>query len=128
MEFTAVKQQVMSASFPSSGDDLAGMAIDFDAYLWRSPLLDEVSVRRTGDPGNLIAATCRSVPGCSIADLADELRQIWSRDLRYSYFEAHVITTGERTVRLDAVTQIAPDDFYVTASIVAQDGNGSLRS
>ena len=55
-----------------------------------------------------------------MAELATELERIWLRDLRYSYFEAHVITIGEQRVHRDAVTQIAPDDFYVTASIIAE--------
>ncbi|MEV4802969.1 hypothetical protein AB0K18_23420 [Nonomuraea sp. NPDC049421] len=119
-EFATAKQRVMGKAFPSAGDDLDGMAIDFDAHLWRSPLIKEVSVRRTGDTNNLITATCQTVPGCSMAELAAELERVWLRDLRYSYFEAHVITAGEQGVHLDAVTQIAPDGFYVTASIVAE--------
>ncbi|WP_062431288.1 hypothetical protein [Herbidospora daliensis] len=119
-EFAAVKQQVMTEAIPSAGDDLDGMSTDIDAHLWRSPLIEEVSVRHTGDPNNLIAATIRPVPGCSVAKLAAELERIWSTDLSYSYFEAHVVTTGERMVRLDAVTRIAADGFYLTASIVAE--------
>lgn len=119
-EFAAVKQRVMGESFPSAGDDLDGMAIDFDAYLWHSPLIKEVSVRRTGDTNNLITATCQAVPGCSMVELAAELERVWLRDLRYSSFEAHVIAAGERGVHLDAVTQIAPGGFYVTASILAE--------
>ena len=119
-EFAAVKQRVMSESFSGAGDDLHGMAIDFDACLWHSPLIKEVSVRRTGDTNNLINATCQAMPGCSMVELAAELERVWLRDLRYSSFEAHVITAGERGVHLDAVTQIDPDGFYVTASIVAE--------
>ncbi|GAB3884491.1 MULTISPECIES: hypothetical protein [Microbispora] len=119
-EFAAVKQQVMDESFPSSGADLDGMAMDFDAYLWHSPLIREVSVRRTGDTNNLIAATCWTVPGSSTVEIAAELERIWLQDLSYRHFEAHMITADERAVRLDAVTQIAPDDFYVTAAIVAE--------
>ncbi|WP_433433105.1 hypothetical protein [Nonomuraea sp. CA-141351] len=125
-EFAAVKQRVMGESFPSAGDDLDGMAIDFDAYLWRSRLIKEVSVRRTGDTNNLITATCQTVPGCSMVELAAELERVWLLDLRYSYFEAHMITAGEWGVHLDTVTQIAPDGFYVTASIVAETAQSAM--
>ncbi|MEU4572178.1 hypothetical protein [Nonomuraea sp. NPDC023979] len=127
-EFAAVKQSVMSESFPSAGDDLGGMVMDFDAYLWQSPLINEVSVRRTGDRSSLIAATCQAVPGCSTAELAAELERVWLGDLRYSHFEAHVITADERKVRLDGVTQIAPDGFYVTASIIAETAQPADRA
>ncbi|WP_218002118.1 hypothetical protein [Microtetraspora malaysiensis] len=115
-----MKQQVMGESFPSSGADLDGMAMDFDAYLWQSPLITEVSVRRTGDTNNLIAATCWTVPEVSTVEIAAELERIWLRDLSYWHFEVHMITADERGVRLDAVTQVAPDGFYVTADIVTE--------
>ncbi|MEO3854616.1 hypothetical protein [Acrocarpospora sp. B8E8] len=118
-EFAAVKQRVMGESFPSGGADLDGMAADFHVYLWHSPLITEVVVRLTRDANNLIMATCQTVPGCPTVELAAELERIWSRDLRYRHFEAHMIATNGRCVRLDAVTQIAPDEFYVTAAIVA---------
>ncbi|MEU7452275.1 hypothetical protein [Streptosporangium roseum] len=119
-EFAAVKQRVMGESSPSDGHDLDGMSMDFDGYLWHSRLITEVAVRLTGDTDNLIMATCWIAPGCSTVEIAAELERIWLQDLRYQYFEAHMITSGERGVRLDVVTQIAPDDFYVTAAVVVE--------
>lgn len=65
-------------------------------------------------------AACRTVPGYSTVEIAAELERIWLRDLRYLHWEVHMITANERAVRLDAVTQIAPNGFYVTAAIVAE--------
>jgi hypothetical protein len=41
---------------PSDGVNLDGMSIDFDHYLWSSPLLAEVSVTSSADPRRLIDA------------------------------------------------------------------------
>lgn len=79
-----------------------------------------MTVHLAGDTDNLIMATCRTAPGYSTVEIAAELERIWLRDLRYRHWEVHMITANERTVRLDVVTQIAPDDFYVTAAIVAE--------
>ncbi|OPG11923.1 hypothetical protein [Microbispora sp. GKU 823] len=130
-EFAAAKQRVMSESLPSDGNDLDGMALDFDAYLWHSPLISQVVVRLTGDTSHLITAECQATPRCSVTEIAEELERIWLRDLRYRYFEAHTVATNERGVRLDAVTQIAEGGFFVTAAVVADtvqpDGDGSIR-
>ncbi|WP_344318356.1 hypothetical protein [Acrocarpospora pleiomorpha] len=110
----------MGESSPSDGHDLDGMAIDFDVYLWHSPMITEVAVHLTGDTDSLIMTTCRTAPGYPTLEIAAELERIWLRDLRYRHLEVHMITANRRAVRLDAVTQIAPDDFYVTAAIVAE--------
>ena len=72
-------------------------------------------------------AMCRIAPGCSTVEIAAGLERIWLRDLSYQHFEAHMITADERGVRLDVVTQIAPDDFYVTAAIVAETAWSATR-
>ncbi|MFI7534216.1 hypothetical protein [Streptosporangium sp. NPDC049376] len=117
-EFGAVKQRVMRESFPSAGHDLDGMMVDFDIYLRQSPLMKKVRVRGTDDPGGLVVATCRSASGRSAEEIAAELERIWHEDLKYCHFDAHTLTLGDGEVRLNGVTQISPDGFYVTAAIV----------
>ncbi|MBB4939127.1 hypothetical protein FHR32_003432 [Streptosporangium album] len=119
-EFLAAKQRLMGEASPSSGADLGGMLMDFDCYLWHSPVIREVEVHRTGATNSLIAATCVSVSGRSEAEIAVGLEQVWLQDLSYRYFEAHMITLVEGRVQLDVITQIAPQDFYVTATILAE--------
>lgn len=115
--FLTTKHRLMAEAHPSTGADLDGMAMDFDAYLWQSPAIDTVDIRRTPDPACLITATCHPTPGQSAADLEDALTQVWLTRLRYPHFEAHILTTTPDHVRLDAITQIAPTGFYVTATI-----------
>ncbi|MEV4248756.1 hypothetical protein AB0J63_35740 [Streptosporangium canum] len=119
-EFLAAKRRLMREASPSSGDDLDGMSMDFDAYLWHSPVVREVKVRHTGDTNSLIVATCVPVGGRSEAEIGAGLEQVWLQDLRYRYFEAHMVTLAEGRVQLDVITQIALNDFYVTATIVAE--------
>ncbi|WP_406312887.1 hypothetical protein OHA77_30760 [Streptosporangium sp. NBC_01639] len=119
-EFLAAKQRLMREAFPSSGDDLDGMSMDFDAYLWHSPVVREVKVRHTGDTNSLIVATCVPVCGHSEAEIGAGLEQVWLQDLSYRYFEAHMVTLAEGRVQLDVITQIALNDFYVTATIMAE--------
>ncbi|WP_433351264.1 hypothetical protein ACQP25_43480 [Microtetraspora malaysiensis] len=119
-EFLAAKQLLMSEAPSSKGADLDGMVMDFDAYLWHSPVTREVEVHRTGDTNSLIMATCVPVSGRSEAEIATSLEQVWLQDLSYQYFEAHMTTLAEGRVQLDVITQIAPQDFYVTATILAE--------
>ncbi|MGV9779258.1 hypothetical protein [Streptosporangium sp. NPDC003464] len=119
-EFLAAKRRLMGEASPSSGADLGGMVMDFDFYLWSSPVIREVEVRRTGNTNSLIVAICVPVSGRSEVEIGAGLEQVWLQDLSYRHFEAHMITLAEGRVQLDVITQIAPQDFYVTATILAE--------
>lgn len=116
-DFAAERAALMDGAEPSSGADLLGMQMDFDAYWFGSRLLDAVHVTSTGDPENLLDVKAMARPGASDDDVTAELERIWTKDLRYGYAEAHVVTRGPEGVRLRAVTKIGPEGFYVTATV-----------
>lgn len=119
--FAAEKCRVMASGRPSSGDDLLGMEIDFDILLSDSELLTEVEVRKGDNVDEMIHATCNAAPGVTAIEVEAELRRLWIERLRYGYLEAHMVTRSTK-VRLDAITQIAPGAFYVTATVTTQVG------
>ena len=115
-EFRQTKSRVMASSVPSSGDNLLGMQIDCDAYLEIEGVLDDVLVRPTADPANLLKGTARGRAGVPVDRLAAELEWVWLFELRYRYLEALIVRAVEGTVSLDFVTQIGPTGFYVTGA------------
>jgi hypothetical protein len=118
-EFDVVRAALMRDFPPSASHDLAGMEIDFNAYLYGlDDLLSEANAKMTGDPSRLIVATATGKPIATPDAVASALEDVWLTRLRYTYKEAHIVRTDDRSVRLDAVTQIAPDGFYVTAEIL----------
>jgi hypothetical protein len=120
VEFEAAKQRLMSNSYPSSGDDLLGMQVDFDMLLDRSEVLTDVQVHRGDDPTCLISGTCKAGAGVSPSQVEAELRTLWVEHLRYRYSEAHIIRRTTGHVTLDAITRIAEDGFYVTATVTVK--------
>jgi len=115
-EFQQTKSRVMASSVPSSGDNLLGMEIDFDAYLDIDGVLDDVLLRATGDPASLLRGTARGRAGIPLDRIAAELEWVWLFELRYRYLEAHFVHAIESAVTLDFVTQIGPAGFYVTGA------------
>jgi hypothetical protein len=116
-KFAADRTALMDGAEPSSGDNLLGMQMDFDAYLFMSEALDNVQVASTGDPENLLDVTAIARPGVGDDEIAEALVLVWTQDLRYGYAESHVITQGLEGVILRAVTKIGPKGFYVTATV-----------
>ncbi len=122
--FDEHKRRILAAASPSHGDNLMGMAIDFDHFLAGHEVIegmdeafDNVSVRETGDPTRLLAAAARARQGVGPDQAAAALEWIWWGHLRYRFFEAHVVTVGGQGVALDGITQISDGGFFVTARI-----------
>lgn len=105
---------------PADPDNLSGMAVDFDAYLYRRPAVREVRVRTTGDPGRQLVADCVADPAASPRAVATQIEEAWLTDLRYEHWEAHLLRITATSVRLDVVTR--PDDvsYYITGQIVVR--------
>jgi hypothetical protein len=118
--FDRMKTQIMRDFPPSAGDDLAGMEIDFNAYLYGLEELEDANALRTDDPARLIVATATATAAASADKVATALEDVWLANLRYHYREGHVIRSGTGAVRMTAITQIAPDGFYVTAEVTVK--------
>lgn len=93
------------------------MQIDFDALLAGSELLVDVDVDRTTDPLELIRARCKRVASAPVETVEAEIARIWSGELRYRNYEVHTLRRTDTELRLDCLTVIDKDIFFVTASI-----------
>jgi hypothetical protein len=49
-EFIEAVRAVASTAPPADPDNLSGMSIDFDNYLWRCPSIRKVAVSSSSDP------------------------------------------------------------------------------
>lgn len=117
-QFEILKREIVSSSFPSSGDNLTGMQVDFEYYLAASRLLRNVFVQSIGmEPGTLHAVADFSGSLEEVGELGNELRSIWLSQLRYGYLEAHEIISESNYTTLRFITQIDADGFYVTGRI-----------
>jgi hypothetical protein len=120
MTFEDARQQIMASGEPSSGLNLDGMAIDFDAYLTGCPALAMVKVAPTDNPDALIVADCVAHPTASPDAVEEQLLETWQEDLRYGYREAHQVRRSREAVELDVVTQIGEREFYVTGTVTVR--------
>jgi hypothetical protein len=109
----------MKDGTPSSGDDLLGMEIDFDALLGELDELDAdtVHVRRTEHAERLITATCSVAPGVSLTAAVAAVRDLWTTRLRYQYIEANDVRVTDDSATLDFITQMGPGRLYVTGQV-----------
>jgi hypothetical protein len=120
MTFQDARRQIMASGEPSGGHDLLGMEVDFDVYLRRCPALTTVKVTQTDNPDALIVANCVAHPTASSDAVSEQLVDIWQRDLRYPYREAHQLRRSHDTVELDFATQIGEQEFYVTGTVTVR--------
>lgn len=104
---------------PADGNNLAGMSMDFDAYLWRCPSIREVAVTSGPNPARQVVARCVAHPWAAPAVVADELLRAWLDDLRYQHWEAHLLRHTPVSVRLDVATKPSEAGYVVTGLIVA---------
>lgn len=109
----------MSDGEPSTDLDLAGMAIDFDALLHDTGIVDEDSldVRETDDPACLLEVTCYAAHGVTVERAAEEVKSVWADHLAYRYFEAHHLHVEPVTAVLEFVTQMQAWGLYVTGRV-----------
>lgn len=106
---------------PAEADNLSGMAMDFDHYLWIRPSIREVTVSSSPDPARQLTARCLAEPAASPQRVAAEIREAWLRHLRYRYWEAHLLRFTATSVELEVVTRSSADGetgYYITALIV----------
>ena len=120
MTFETARRQIMESGEPSSGDDLLGMQMDFDVYLFRFPGLATVEVMKTGSPDALLEARCVAHRDASADAIEEQLVHAWREDLCYGYREAHQVRRRNDTVQLDFVTQNRDRGLYVTGAITVR--------
>ncbi|GIG63575.1 hypothetical protein Lfu02_79470 [Longispora fulva] len=122
LQFAEAVRQMTSAVSPADRDNLSGMAMDFDCYLWHCPTLDTVTVTVTtsSDPARQITAACTAHRSASPALVAQDLRNVWLNYLRYQYREAHLLRQTATTVELDCITQASEDTYYITGLITVR--------
>jgi hypothetical protein len=125
-DFARAKDAIFASGTRSTGDNLLGMEIDFCANLGDPPsagegddgrgLWQDMTISRSEDAEWLI--TGRAHGRLANADaIAAQLSRIWDQTLRYPYREAHIVTRTSDEVRLQAVTQMAPNGLWVTADV-----------
>ncbi|WP_112237143.1 hypothetical protein [Kribbella monticola] len=122
--FDEQRREICRSGSPSDGDDLLGMEIDFLARLgdptyadqphelWEEPTVEQ-------DQGGdwLIRLSTTARPGVTAEQVVEGLSAAWTQDLRYHYREAHTLVTEPRSVTLQAVTQMGPNDLWATAHV-----------
>jgi hypothetical protein len=118
--FVEAVRVVAAAAPPADPDNLSGMAIDFDHYLWRCPSIRQVMVSTGRDPGRQLTARCLADRAASPQRVADEIKHAWLRDLRYSYWETHSLRSTPTSVELDVATMISEGGYYITGSIIVE--------
>ncbi len=111
-------------------DNLAGMAMDFDHYLWSNPTIRTVTVTSSPRTDPQLTARCVADRSSSPQRVAAELREVWLRSLRYRHWEAHLIRFTPTSVQLDVVTRSSGDagGYYITGLIVASWAGGSTSA
>ena len=119
--FAEAKARIMASATPSNGDNLDGMAIDFDYYLLdRCPSLEAGTITTTNDPACLLLASCTARVDARPSIVAEQLLNAWLTDLRYTFREAHRVRRTPTTVELDVATQTGIAGIFVTAQIAVR--------
>jgi hypothetical protein len=119
-KFIEAVRAVASTAPPADPDNLSGMSIDFDHYLWRCPSIRKVAVSSSSDPARQLTARCLAERAASPRRVAEEITQAWLRDLRYSCWEAHSLRITPTEVELHAATQIDKGGYFITAVIIVE--------
>jgi hypothetical protein len=116
--------RIVEDGTPSSGANLQGMQLDFDAALFELEEIEEESiiVERTAHAESLLRVSCRAAPGVSLASAAAALRELWLSNLRYGHVEAHELHVSDDYATLDFITEIGPQGFYVTGQVKVTPG------
>ncbi|RAO38309.1 hypothetical protein ONO23_01060 [Micromonospora noduli] len=119
-EFVAAVRAAADATPPADPDNLSGMAIDFDHYLWRCRSIRQVTVSSSADPARQLTAHCLAEQAASPHQVAAELEEVWLRDLRYQHWEAHLLQITPTSVGLHVATMNSQGGYYITASIITR--------
>ncbi|WP_410816711.1 CPCC family cysteine-rich protein [Micromonospora sp. 050-3] len=116
-EFVAAVRAVADATPPADPDNLSGMEVDFDHYLWRCRSIRQVTVSSSADPARQLTAHCLAEQAASPQQVAAELEEVWMRDLRYQDWDAHLLQVTPTSVDLHVATRNSQGGYYITASI-----------
>ncbi|WP_236028163.1 hypothetical protein [Paractinoplanes lichenicola] len=116
--FAEAVRAVAAMAPPADPDNLSGMAVDFDHYLWRCPSIRHVDVTAGEDPARLLTAHCQAEQAASPERVAAEIEQAWLQDLRYADWETHFLRVTSTSVRLAVATMIDKAGYYITGSII----------
>jgi hypothetical protein len=122
-DFEQLRREICASGPASSGWNLAGMEIDFDAFLNDHVYADEdpglwQNMVVQGHQGAQWLITGRAEGRRQDADaIGAELARIWERYLRYRDRAGHTIEAAPDQVTLRAVTQMAPGGLWVTAIV-----------
>ncbi|RQX16299.1 hypothetical protein DDE19_16010 [Micromonospora ureilytica] len=119
-EFVAAVRAVADATPPADPDNLSGMEIDFDHYLWRCRSIRQVTVSSSADPARQLTAYCLAEQAAPPHQVAAELEDVWLRDLRYQDWDAHLLKVTPTSVDLHVVTVNSQGGYYITASIITR--------
>ena len=122
-DFEQLRWEICTSGQASDGDNRVGMMIDFDAYLGGHAYADEdpgwwqnMVVQR--HPGARWLITGRATGRREDAEaIGAGLARIWEDYLRYRNRAGHTIETMPDRVTLRAVTQAAPGEVWVTATV-----------
>jgi hypothetical protein len=122
-DFEQLRQEICASGPASVGDNLLGMEIDFCFFLGDRAYADgerdlwqNMVVQRHEGTEWLI--TGRAIGRREDADaIGAELVRIWEDRLRYQNRAGHTVETAPDQVALRAVTQIAPGELWVTATV-----------
>ncbi|MGB2718033.1 MAG: hypothetical protein WBC51_27850 [Vicinamibacterales bacterium] len=118
----AVIQAVRGQGQPSSGDNLAGFAIDADHYVAEGGALVDVDVRTTDRPECLVEVRATVADHVqSLQDVASALREAWT-SLAYSDLQATSCGWYREATVLRFVTAMQRPALFVTGRIVARGG------
>lgn len=122
-DFERLQREICASGPASNGDNLLGMEIDFCVYLGdpayggEDPgLWQNMVVRRHEGAQWLVTGQAKGRREDAAA-IGAELARIWEERLRYQDRAGHTIETGPDHVTLRAVTQIAPGELWVTATV-----------
>ena len=118
--FAEAVREAAEAAPPADPDNLSGMSIDFDHYLWSCPAVREVRVTSGADPARQLTAVCTADPAASPGAVGEQLVHVWTTALQYGFWEAHLLRIMPGSVVLDVVTRPDPDSYYITGRIVAR--------
>jgi len=72
----------------------------------------------SSDPARQLTARCLAERAASPHRVAAEIKEAWLRDLRYSYWEAHLLRVNPASVELDVATRIGEDGYFITGTII----------
>lgn len=122
-DFEQLRREICASGPASDGDNLLGMEIDFCAYLGdpayaaEDPgLWQNMVIQRHEGAQWLITGRAKGRREDAGA-IGAELARIWEERLRYQDRAGHTIETTADHVTLRAVTQSAPGELWVTATV-----------